>query len=105
MCGILPLEVEGGRFVGTDKHERFCTVCVSRKIEDEYHFLYVCPPLEDVRNRFYDNHIPDKTQFESWSHLERTKFLMKEDMIKLTGAFIEEMFHKRRDLLFGKNVE
>ena len=83
MCGILALEVEVGRSIGTDKHERFCTVCATRNSEDEYHFLYACSPLNDVRERFYDNHLPDKTLFESWPNSEKTKFLMKEDMVKL----------------------
>ena len=61
--------------------------------------------MSDVRDKFYDNHIPDKTQFKTSPNSEKTNFLMKEDMIKLTGEFLEEMFRKRRDLLFVKNVE
>ncbi len=75
MCGILPLEVEVGRFVGTDKKERFCTVCKTLNIEDEYHFLYVCSPLEEVRTKFYNNHIPDKEGLKNGLMLKKQFFL------------------------------
>ena len=105
MCGILPLEVEVGRFVGKDKEERFCTVCESDKIEDEYHFLYACPKLKPVRKAVLKEFILDYKSFKKLEDRVKTKILMEADNIKHTGAFIEKMFLKRRDLLFNVNIE
>ncbi len=34
-CGILPLEIETGRYSGIPAHERFCKVCNLAVVEDE----------------------------------------------------------------------
>ena len=39
-CGILPLEIETGRYVGTDECRRFCKLCLSGEVENEYHLVY-----------------------------------------------------------------
>ena len=44
-CGILPLHVETGRFRGLALDERRCPFC-PEEVEDECHFLFVCPKYE-----------------------------------------------------------
>ncbi len=104
LCGILPLEVETGRFVGKDKKDRFCTVCRENKIEDEYHFLYKCPKLKPVRKAFYAEHIENPKEFKKLPDSVKTKTLLHSEMLKNTGVFIEKLFMARRDNLFGQNV-
>ena len=104
MCGILPLEVEVGRFARKDKEERFCTVCQTQQIEDEYHFLYTCNKLKSLRKATLKEFIPDLKSFKKLDNRDKTKILMKEENIKHTGSFIEKMFLKRRDLLFDPNL-
>ena len=91
-----------GRCVGKDKVERYCTVCGSQQIEDEYHFLYACPKLKPVRKAAPEEFIPD---YKSFKKSVKTKILMEADNIKHSGAFIEQMFMKCRDILFNVNVE
>ena len=105
MCGILPFEVEVGRFVCKDKEERVCTVCGSQQIEDEYHVLYSCVALKPVRKAFYREYIPNYKGFKKLENRVKTKILMEAEMIKNTGFFIEQMFKKRRDILYNKNME
>ena len=38
-AGILPLEVELGRYSGKPLKERLCSFCTLQKVEDEYHFF------------------------------------------------------------------
>ena len=38
-CGVLPLRIETGRFVGEKPEERLCTFCGLRVPEDETHFF------------------------------------------------------------------
>ncbi len=56
LCGILPLEVEPGRFAHkkVNREFRYCRLCEDLKIEkreaeDEIHFVFTCKQLADVR--------------------------------------------------------
>ena len=42
LCGILPIQIEVGRFNNTKWELRFCKQCSSGKIEDETHCLIDC---------------------------------------------------------------
>ena len=35
------------------KEQRFCTLCNSQYIEDEFHLLFVCPIYGYIRNGYY----------------------------------------------------
>ncbi len=39
-CGILPLNIEVGRFRGQPENERLCTLCPLQSTESELHFLF-----------------------------------------------------------------
>ena len=54
-CGILPLEVELGRFKNVKLEERLCKLCQLNKVEDELHFLFHCPAYEHERDTFYNS--------------------------------------------------
>ena len=47
--GILPLKIETGRFKNLDVSERLCELCDLEEIEDEMHFLCVCPLYRNER--------------------------------------------------------
>ncbi len=40
-CGILPLEIETGRWKNVDAGNRLCELCHT-DVEDEYHFMFRC---------------------------------------------------------------
>ena len=52
-CGILPLRIEPGRYVGEKPEERQCTLCNSNCIEDETHFLLECPLYNEQKNNVH----------------------------------------------------
>ena len=41
-CGILPLRLETGRFVGEPEYQQICKMCDSGEVENELHFLLEC---------------------------------------------------------------
>ena len=41
-CGILPLEIEIGRYRDIPLEKRLCQVCKNGSVEDEIHFLGNC---------------------------------------------------------------
>ena len=42
ICGILPLRIETGRFVGEAEQDRLCKLCQENCVENEIHFLMSC---------------------------------------------------------------
>ncbi len=103
LCGILPLEVETGRYIDVKKEFRFCTVCKTRKVEDEYHFLFSCRALQEERSAYYLENIDDFAEFILLPDYEKVKLMLSKTFIKSTSKFVEAIFRKRRTILYGVN--
>ena len=43
------LHIETGRHRQTERNYRKCLFCNLNDIEDEYHFILICPPYNDIR--------------------------------------------------------
>ena len=69
-------------------------------IEDEMHFLHVCNKMEEAR----EEHLaPLKAGFEgdaTRDHIEFTKYLLQDSVIKDFAKALEAMAMYRRDLQF-----
>ena len=46
------LNIESGRYHATPRGQRICTVCNSNDVEDEMHFILLCPAYADLRTVF-----------------------------------------------------
>ena len=86
------LEIEKGRYVEIDKNNRICKVCQNLDIEDEKHFILLCPKYEAQRNIF-------KTKLSTFPNLNQTihnndkllKLLMKTSckrVLKIFSSFL-----------------
>ena len=64
------LEIERGRYFDIDRTERKCKNCTQNTIENEYHFLLVCPLYEDLRRKFL------KAYYCNWPTLNKFDKLM-----------------------------
>ena len=53
-AGILPLNIETFRFRNIALENRICEVCNLNEIEDEIHFLCVCPLYNDYRTLLFE---------------------------------------------------
>ena len=53
------LHIETGRHRSIPRNERICTLCNIGDVEDEYHFVMICPLYKEIRNmhirRYYVN--------------------------------------------------
>ena len=47
--GILPRQLEIGRYTGKPENERICPICTFGKVENEQHFLFDCPFYAEER--------------------------------------------------------
>ncbi len=54
-CGILPLEIETGRWQNKPVEERICKVCESDEVENEFHFIFSCTLYNNIRATFLQN--------------------------------------------------
>jgi len=57
-CSGHQLMIEKGRHVGIDREYRFCPLCLHRNvysIENEFHFLLVCPVYNHIRDQCFMN--------------------------------------------------
>ena len=54
------LAIETGRHTGIERQNRKCTLCTKDDIEDEFHFVLICPLYRSLRNqyisKYYQNH-------------------------------------------------
>ena len=48
-CSNHKLAIEEGRYKNIPSHLRICTCCKTGYVEDEYHFIMVCPTLATLR--------------------------------------------------------
>ena len=47
--GVHGLEIERGRYNNTPRYDRVCKMCSLNEVEDEMHFILVCPVYADLR--------------------------------------------------------
>jgi hypothetical protein len=50
-CSVHNLLIETGRHYGLSKEERICSYCET-SIEDEFHFMLICPLYNDIRCQY-----------------------------------------------------
>ena len=46
------LNIEEGRYRNEARPQRVCNLCDKRDIEDEFHFIIVCPIYSNIRSKF-----------------------------------------------------
>ena len=89
------LEINRGRFNDTDREKRKCKFC-KEKVEDEYHFLLICPKYLDIRKQY----IPEK--FFLHPNLHKFNLLMSaksESLIRQVSLYIYYAFEERKRVL------
>ena len=74
------LSIETGRYNGVPKEERLCNFCNMRKMEDEFHFLLVCPLYTELRRKYFKNY------FCNWPTLNKFDQLMLSSSKKTLGT-------------------
>ena len=92
-CGILPLRVETGRYVGEPIEERKCRLCTQNKIENEFHFLLECEHYSDARNNIFGNLLSELDRNNLFTHLPN-------NYTRKSAKYLTCAYMKRRDTLY-----
>ena len=52
-CGVYPLAIETGRYSDKPVEKRVCLSCPYDTVEDEFHFLLLCPAYQKERTNLH----------------------------------------------------
>ena len=94
--GILPLKIETDRYQGIPLENRICQLCDENSIEDETHFLFHCPGLNQTRSLF-DNSSCDQINDDYLKLFD----MLNDSNITYTAKFVESMYKARRKMIYN----
>ena len=98
--GILPIEIETGRYRGLDRKDRLCTLCNEGVVEDQIHFALKCPTYDQIRTEFVN---ACRVRIVGWDILTDTGkiSLLYDRQPRLFGKYIKDIFLHRKSLLYN----
>ena len=107
LCGILPLEVETGRYTTgrhtrVEREERFCKVSGKDEVEDEVHLVFQCQKLKDTRNIFSKPILLNSVEIKGMSNIEKFQWLLTKENIKEFSEALMQICCNRQDKLYKK---
>ena len=102
-AGILPLNVETGRFNSVPLEDRKCTLCDLDDVEDEFHLLIMCNKYNELRRHLYREAFARNNQFLSLYDLDKFVFLVN-NLQKQVIKFIVSAILIRRDCIYTKKA-
>ena len=97
-CGILPLRLETGRYVGEEIDERVCTMCDERVTEDEIHFVLKCNFYSAERVMLLEG-----VNHDSYGNDNDILCYLMTHKIHKFGSFLESAFLKRKNKMYTAN--
>ena len=74
-CGILPLQIEVGRYKNIPLCDRICAICHT-DVEDEIHFLCQCPLYSEYRNQLFRSAFLEDSDFYDMDVFDKFVYLM-----------------------------
>ena len=92
------LMIEVGRHKGIPRTERFCPFCPNHTIEDEIHFLIICPTFNTLRNDTLSDFEKEIMNYPFLSNKEKFVSLMADPTLSL-AKFIYKAMEFRKDLI------
>ena len=94
-CGLLPIRIETGRYIGEPVENRLCRFCNSQNVESELHFLINCTFYNDIRQTVFSEilMVPDFTQLDEQGKLT---FLMVNHPRKIAKYLAASLFRRKQ---------
>ena len=95
--GILPLRMESGRYKRPKlvSNQRLCQQCMLGEVEDEEHFMLVCPKHRSRRDKLLSS-IENLTDFNEMRPSAKLNFLLNDNgIVKASSQYIIDSFFAR----------
>ena len=99
-AGCLPLAVETGRYTGTPYCQRTCRLCDYGEVEDQHHFLIICPTFKDLRLQLFNYCYSLSHTFFELPATSKTHFILN-NYNSLIANSLYRMYTQRQLLLFS----
>ena len=96
--GILPLKIETDRYQGIPAENRICKLCDTNTPEDEIHFLFKCPALDNTRTSFLQQN--SLISERSTNFLYKLKKMFRKENITSSALFVERLYRERQGLIY-----
>ena len=93
------LMIKTGRYNQTSRNDRFCPICNSGIIEDEFHFLFHCPKYSIPREKFYNHIQQNVVDFNQLSFTELMIKFMNSQNFSVNSHFLKLCDDLRTNLL------
>ena len=100
--GILPLEIEVGRFRNIPLANRICQMCNSGVVEDEIHFLCECNNYSEYRSSLFSGAEETESNFLCKDSLDKFVYLMSNHK-KSVVTFLTKAVYKRIHSMYIQN--
>ena len=100
-CGILPLEIEVGRYRDIALPHRICQVC-NEAVEDEIHFLLECPAYSAPRSKLFEKANVIENNFSTLNEFEKFTILVS-NLQKPVIKYLTNSLAIRTELLTVSN--
>lgn len=94
-CSAHRLAVEEGRYRNIEREQRLCVYCNMSVVEDEYHFLLICPLYRELRVKYLPRY------YYTWPNLNKFKSLLntnKSILLKNMANFLYMAKQKREEV-------
>ncbi len=98
--GILPLQLEVGRWINKAIEVGLCLICNNGTVEDEEHFLCHCNFYYDKHQDFYNymkNNIPN---FNNLSIEQKLQTVMTKEYVQIFSKYSCKIYQMRQNKLF-----
>lgn len=98
-CSTHSLMIEKGRHTGLDRIYRNCPICLQRNIytvEDEYHFLMICPEYDLIRYEFFPENMLVNICLDKFYKFVSSK---NEETVTSLGKYLYYAFERRKSIV------
>ena len=102
-CGVAPLRIETGRYIGLEESQRTCYFC-ENVVENEVHVITQCNKYLDIRNNLYAEARNVVDGFDSLNDCDKFVVLFKNDNLCYHVAKASDMILNQRLLFLSKNM-
>ena len=87
------LLIETGRHRNIPRDERICELCDKNELEDEFHFLLVCPAYKELRQKYFKKYYYNKPNMIKLIELLNSE---KVKILNAIGIFYTKAIDKRK---------